>query len=267
MSRANARLTVHGRRLLVARVIDDHRPVAHVAKELGIPSDGPTWHMPLARYTPLDDPITRSDLNERRADVLQVLDEVALEHGKPIYAPFQNYGGREIRAQQGYLTKFPEALVALLYGLPADDDGARSPRMGRGQGYVADAELRKALERHAVARAIAHYRAQGADEIEELGKPYDLRVVLAGVERHVEVKGSVGVGIDSVQLTQGEVDHARAHQPTDLFVVEGIAAERAGDGEVKASGGVVRLWHDWLPVDSALRPTQLRYTLPPPAMH
>lgn len=36
MSHANARLTLHGRRLLVARVIDDRRPVAHVAKELGV---------------------------------------------------------------------------------------------------------------------------------------------------------------------------------------------------------------------------------------
>ena len=36
MSHANARLTVHGRRLLVSRVIDDRRPVAHVAKELGV---------------------------------------------------------------------------------------------------------------------------------------------------------------------------------------------------------------------------------------
>jgi transposase InsO family protein len=36
VSHANARLTLHGRRLLVARVIDDHRPVAHVANELGV---------------------------------------------------------------------------------------------------------------------------------------------------------------------------------------------------------------------------------------
>lgn len=36
MSHANARLTVHGRRLLVARVIEEGRPVAHVAKELGV---------------------------------------------------------------------------------------------------------------------------------------------------------------------------------------------------------------------------------------
>jgi transposase InsO family protein len=36
VSHANARLNVHGRRLLVSRVIDDGRPVAHVAKELGV---------------------------------------------------------------------------------------------------------------------------------------------------------------------------------------------------------------------------------------
>lgn len=36
MSHANARLNVHGRRLLVERVLVHGRPVAHVAKELGI---------------------------------------------------------------------------------------------------------------------------------------------------------------------------------------------------------------------------------------
>lgn len=36
MSHANARLNFHGRCLLVSRVIDDGRPVAHVAKELGV---------------------------------------------------------------------------------------------------------------------------------------------------------------------------------------------------------------------------------------
>lgn len=36
MSHANARLTVHGRLPLVRRVIGDGRPVAHVAKELGV---------------------------------------------------------------------------------------------------------------------------------------------------------------------------------------------------------------------------------------
>lgn len=36
MSHANARLNFYGRRLLVSRVIDDGRPVSHVAKELGV---------------------------------------------------------------------------------------------------------------------------------------------------------------------------------------------------------------------------------------
>jgi len=36
MAHANARLNLHGRRLLVSRVIADGRPVAHVAKELGV---------------------------------------------------------------------------------------------------------------------------------------------------------------------------------------------------------------------------------------
>jgi len=36
MSHANARLNVHGRRLLIARIVGDGRPVSHVAKELGV---------------------------------------------------------------------------------------------------------------------------------------------------------------------------------------------------------------------------------------
>jgi transposase InsO family protein len=36
VAHANARLNLHGRRLLVSRVIADGRPVAHVAKELGV---------------------------------------------------------------------------------------------------------------------------------------------------------------------------------------------------------------------------------------
>jgi len=36
VAHANARLNLYGRRLLVRRVIDDGRPVAHVAKELGV---------------------------------------------------------------------------------------------------------------------------------------------------------------------------------------------------------------------------------------
>lgn len=48
VAHANARLTFHGRRLLVSRVIDGGRPVAHVAKELGISRQ--CAHRWVARY-------------------------------------------------------------------------------------------------------------------------------------------------------------------------------------------------------------------------
>jgi len=48
LSHANARLTVHGRLLLITRVLRQRRPVAHVAAELGISrATGYKW---LARY-------------------------------------------------------------------------------------------------------------------------------------------------------------------------------------------------------------------------
>ena len=48
MAHANARLNLYGRRLLVSRVIGDGRPVAHVAKELGISRQ--CAHRWVARY-------------------------------------------------------------------------------------------------------------------------------------------------------------------------------------------------------------------------
>jgi hypothetical protein len=44
MAHRNARLTVHGRRLLIQRVVTDGRPVAHVVKDLGVSrATGYTW--------------------------------------------------------------------------------------------------------------------------------------------------------------------------------------------------------------------------------
>ena len=48
MSHANARLNLHGRRLLIERVLEQGRPVAHVAKELGISRQ--CAHRWVARY-------------------------------------------------------------------------------------------------------------------------------------------------------------------------------------------------------------------------
>ena len=87
-------------------------------------------------------------------------------------------------------------------------------------------------------------------------------MTLDGIERHVEVKGSVGDEVESVQLRQSEVDHARNYQPTDLFVVDGISASRGADGSIVTFAGIVHIWSEWVPSESALGPTHLRYTLP-----
>ena len=83
----------------------------------GAATTGPVWVMPLKGLHKLPTPVSRSALNgqlyESVLDALQQTQEEVGQH-RPAYAPFQHYGGRELRAQQGYLTKFPAALVAVL---------------------------------------------------------------------------------------------------------------------------------------------------------
>jgi hypothetical protein len=79
------------------------------------PTVDPAWRVALKNYTELDQPITREMLNQCRAEVVAALEEVDLHARGTIDAPFQNYGGRELRAVQGYRTKFPAALVGLLF--------------------------------------------------------------------------------------------------------------------------------------------------------
>lgn len=233
----------------------------------GVATDGPAWRLPLVNYVQLDTPITREMVISRRSEIASALRDIEQRSTGSIYPPFQLWENGDVRAAQGYLFKFPAALAHWVFGdrpLAARTGPTTSSarRSGRSQGYMSDAAKRVALEKHAVALAIDHYRSEGASHIEERGKPFDLLVILNGVERHVEVKGSIGIGVEHVQLTQGEVDHANKHQPTDLFVVDQISAAYAPDGTVVTSGGEVRIWRDWTPSERSLRPTHLRYTLP-----
>lgn len=124
-----------------------------------------------------------------------------------------------------------------------------------------DSVLRGVIEAYAVDRAVAYYVAQGADEIEVVGKPYDLKVMINGSELHVEVKGSMGDGMRSVNLTQGEVDRAYRWTHTDLLLVGGIRVGQSS-GSFSASEGSVRAWRGCKPSQNDLRPAHLRYALP-----
>lgn len=75
----------------------------------------PGWRRPLDGPYELSQPVTAAFLNGIRSDVVRVLGEIDASHPKQrIYAPFVEYGGRELRAFQGYLTKVPRALVELV---------------------------------------------------------------------------------------------------------------------------------------------------------
>ena len=69
MSHGNARLTLHGRRLLVHRVRVERRPVAHVAKEMGISRQ--CAHRWVARYDAEGEAGTAPPLAERESGEAQ----------------------------------------------------------------------------------------------------------------------------------------------------------------------------------------------------
>lgn len=127
-----------------------------------------------------------------------------------------------------------------------------------------DPKLRDAVERRSLDVAKAYYVNElGGTDYEEVGKPYDLRVTVQGAARRREVKGS-SMEIDTVELTVNEVGHGMAFKPIDLIVVDNVVPTTDPvTGEVTgATGGRRRVWVDWTPAQSDLKPTKYAYTLP-----
>lgn len=237
---------------------------------------GPGWEVELDGFHPLAAPVTRSELEKSLDEIVALRRSLEREHGKPVYFPFYLYRRGELRAQQGYLAKFPAELFGLAPGLASAatteaDDHDEVIEDSRPAGSVAprgrppranDPVLRSAIERHAVEMAKEYLaQAQGTDFV-DVGKPYDVRYRLHGVERHCEVKGS-SLLADTVQLTYREVEHAVGEYPTELIVVDGIKWSRNEDGSIATSGGRLRCWWDWSPAPSALKALDFAYALPP----
>jgi hypothetical protein len=239
------------------------------------------WMATLGGFNPFSAPLLASELQQLRTDVLQVGADLEANYGKPTYFPFYLYGGSQLRAQQGYLVKFPAELFAVLPNIDAaqvqtasstDSSVAQDEEVtedGQPEGHPApsggvtriqDPVLRSAIENHAVDFAIEHYEELGGTDFLKLGKPYDVKLSLDGAERHVEVKGS-SMRIDTVELTINEVTHAEAFQPTDLVVVDNIEWEREADGGVSTYGGRLRKWSDWAPKSEHLSPRKFAYAL------
>ena len=139
----------------------------------------------------------------------------------------------------------------------------RATRASSGQGREADPKVRKAIELHAMRRATRHYEKDDfVVKDVSANSPYDLHCIRPGVKaRKVEVKGTRGHG-RTVFLTANEVQSARdVSEPTDLVVVSGIVlAEK--NGEPVASGGELKVYRRWVPLEEDLKATEYRYSVP-----
>jgi hypothetical protein len=228
------------------------------------------WVMPLGGLHLLDRPILISDIRTLRDQILGLRVELEGTITGPSYYPFNKYDSPgsvpNIRAMQGYFTKFPAELVELLsqhYDLELDalataasslaDNEVPSLSGGSSQGFINDTERRLAVEKHAVDRAVKMYEELGATDIVIVGKPYDIRMNLHGEEVRVEVKGSTNQA-DHVLVTRNEVSHANEYPWVELVVVDRVDWVRDAEGTLTVSGGRLRRWAEWKPTAASLHP-------------
>jgi len=102
----------------------------------------PGFFRDLESFTPLDSPITLEQIRECQEEIVQLKDGLKEQHGNPLYFPFTLYGSENIpRPQEGYLHKFPAALVSL-FGLP----GASEELMGDPGSSITDLANRLLLQ-------------------------------------------------------------------------------------------------------------------------
>jgi hypothetical protein len=245
------------------------------------------WRAVLGQLHYFPSPVLSTQLLPILDQIVGVDEQLDAAHPGSIYFPLTRYGKnrphdqQQVRAVQAYFAKFPAELFGVIPGIdsaqldaplnPVDTDlpedfqppGKKAPsgRTTRAQ----DPRLREAVERRSLDVARIYYVDElGGTDYVEVGKPYDIRVNVQGVARRCEVKGST-MEIDTVELTFNEVEHGYAFAPTDLVVVDKILPIRDPvTGEVTgAVDGRRRVWPDWTPSRSALKPTKYAYTLPP----
>jgi hypothetical protein len=139
----------------------------------------------------------------RRENAIAAVRDATRDRAKDSpYFPFSFYRPGELRAAQGYLTKFPAALVTAIpelndqLSVHAEVSPATKAKGGReGLRRTSEPLLRKAIEVHAVKMAIEHYTSMGATEIIELGKPYDLLVRGLEPGHRVSDRGDLSVHV------------------------------------------------------------------------
>lgn len=141
---------------------------------------------------------------------------------------------------------------------------ANPRRRGGGQGRGLSAEKRRAVELRAMAVVEDLLIADGwtVKDVALEYRGYDVHAERGSEERHVEVKGTTGLG-DSVLLTKGEVRHADEHgKHAALAIVREIKLVRKGDAW-EGVGGKCRTFAPWKLATGALEPVGFEWVAPP----
>lgn len=128
-----------------------------------------------------------------------------------------------------------------------------------GQGMRLGQADRDEIERHSVALALDHLKANGY-AVTDVGatESYDIDAVRPGEHLYVEVKGTTSDG-EEVILTKKEVElMTREYPHTMLILVSNIRLDRSGASPV-ASGGVLQAKCPWRIEMQHLTPISYRY--------
>ena len=253
-------------------------------------AEQPRWlpglRVGLDQYRLLDPPVTLIEIRRYKEALLALRRQIqASAGGQPIYFPWIPYQDT-LRTFQSYLVKMPRKAISLFPQLHAMIDQAKgqasglvltSPteqaeeavkdaagkvaRLGRGQGFQLDQDVKVAVEALAMNMATEFYgKAWDVEDVHGT-ESYDLICRHGDEVKHVEVKGTTTNGAEVI-LTPNEVKHARENPCTALFIVSNVTVERAKDGAVIATGGKRDLYDPWRVDDGTLTPVGFRYQVP-----
>jgi hypothetical protein len=138
-------------------------------------------------------------------------------------------------------------------------DIAAGRSSARSQGFLLSPVIKDAVEKHAMARATAHYSQGWTVKDVHKDHSYDLECRRGNEVLYVEVKGTTSKG-ETVLVTRSEVGIAKQRHPnTELFLVSGIRIDDATAERPTASGGEVSVYRGWAADDSRLRPLGFEY--------
>jgi hypothetical protein len=93
-----------------------------------VPFRRPGWRVGLDRFQDLESPVTLDEMRAGAAAIARIQRELEDQHGRPLYFPFELSPRRPLRPAQGYLAKWPAALVPLFEPLSGADRQARATR-------------------------------------------------------------------------------------------------------------------------------------------